>query len=160
MPLGTVTDSSRWRPAAYLSEPALEFLVSFLFSLLPLSGANSVCFPGFVNCRERRALAVLPWTEVRRSESVSHQTGGLHLARPWASPLFYASFTIDYLHCSYLSLLDYRCQRPAHWGQQWLPPQEETAARAITHQQHRTKVPNNNSLRGEKQWGFMFWTVL
>lgn len=63
MPREQLTDSSGWQPAAYLSEPALEFLVSFLFSLLPLSGANSVCFPGFVNCRERRALAVLPWTE-------------------------------------------------------------------------------------------------
>lgn len=46
--------------AAHLSEAALAFLVSFLFSLLPLSGANSVCFPGFVNCSDLRALAVLP----------------------------------------------------------------------------------------------------
>lgn len=45
---------------AYLSDPVLSFFVSLLFSLLPVSGANSVCFPGFVNCSDLKALAVLP----------------------------------------------------------------------------------------------------
>ena len=43
-----------------LSEPAVAFQVSLLFSLLPVSGANSVCFPGFANCNDLKALAVLP----------------------------------------------------------------------------------------------------
>ena len=43
-----------------LLEAVHEFLVSFLFSLLTLFKANSVCFPGFVNCSDLRALAVLP----------------------------------------------------------------------------------------------------
>lgn len=60
---------SKWKllsiqQAAHLSELNPEFFVcNLLFSLLLVSGVNSVCRPGLANCRDFKALAVRPWTK-------------------------------------------------------------------------------------------------